>query len=256
VNFLRNVSVVTLALCLPAAALAQPSAAITSSSSRTTKGFAAVHVSGQAASASLSDTFTFRIYDEAASVTNDQDYGAGFLFNIEGGYRVLPRLTAGLAITHASGDAETRLSASIPHPQVFDAPRSATFDVSDANHRETGYHIFVSYLFPVTTSLDLRVFAGPSIYQVSHDLVSGVAFTDTAPFTSVTITDATRDERSETVGAFHVGAGATYQVTDRFGVDGFFRFARRTVDLPGVTASTTELEVGGAQVGLGIRVAF
>jgi opacity protein-like surface antigen len=253
---MRNVCLVSLILVLPTAAFAQQASTSPTPSNASRGAYVAVHVGGQSGSSSSQGTFTFSAYDETATVTNDQDYGGGFLFNIEGGYAFLPRLAAGLAITRTSGDADTRLSATIPHPQLFDRPRSATFDGSDATHGETGYHLFVSYLVPVSERFDMRVFAGPSIYRVSHDLVSAIAFTETSPFTSVTITSATVDERTKTVGAFHVGAGGTYHVTDRFGVDGFFRFARRTVDLPSVASGTTEVKVGGPQFGVGARIGF
>jgi opacity protein-like surface antigen len=253
---MRNVYLASLILLLPAAALAQQPSTSTAPSSTPTRGYVAVHVGGQAGSSSSQDTFTFSAYDETATVTNDQDYGGGFLFNIEGGYAFLPRVAAGLAITRTSDTAETRLSATIPHPQVFDRPRTATFNDSDATHSEVCYHLFVSYLVPVRERVDVRVFAGPSIYRVSHDLVSAITFTESSPFTSVTLTGATLDERTKTVGAFHVGAGGTYRMTDRLGVDGFFRFARRTVDLPNVTGGTTEVKVGGAQLGVGVRIGF
>jgi opacity protein-like surface antigen len=253
---MRNVCLVSLTLLLPTAALAQQAARSPSPSKASSGTYVAVHVGGQAGSSSSQDTFTFSAYDETASVTIDQDYGGGFLFNIEGGYAFLPRLAAGLAITRMSGDTDTRLSATIPHPQLFDRPRSAAFDAADATHSEIGYHLFVSYLVPVSERFTMRVFAGPSIYRVSHDLVSAIAFSETSPFTSVTITGATVDERTKTVGAFHVGAGGTYRITDRFGLDGFFRFARRTVDLPNVSGGTTELKIGGAQLGVGARIAF
>lgn len=253
---MRNVCLASLILLLPAVAGAQQASTSTPSSGASTKGYVAVHVGGQAGSSSSAGSFTFSAYDETATVTSDQDYGGGFLFNIEGGFAFMPRFAAGLAITRASSDANTRLSASIPHPQIFDSPRTATFDGADATHSETGYHIFVSYLAPVSERVDVRVFAGPSIFRVSHDLVSAIAFTETSPFTSVTITGATLDERTKTVGAFHIGAGGTYRVTERFGIDGFFRFARRTVDVDNVSGGTTELKVGGAQLGAGVRIAF
>lgn len=253
---MRNVCLASLILLLPAIAGAQQPSTSTPSSGASSRGYVAVHVGGQAGSSSSAGSFTFSAYDETATVTSDQDYGGGFLFNVEGGFALGARFAAGFAITRATSDANTRLSASIPHPQIFDSPRTATFDAPDASHTETGYHIFVSYLAPVSERFDLRVFAGPSIFSVSHDLVSAIAYSEASPFTSVTITGATLDERSKTVGAFHVGAGGTYRITDRFGIDGFLRFARRTVDVPNVGSGTTELKVGGAQLGVGARIAF
>ena len=87
---------------------------------------------------------------------------------------------------------------------------------------------------PSATAFEMRVFAGPSVINVHHDLVVG---RDLHRNGAVHLGDDHRHdqhEASKTVGAFHVGLGGTYAVTDRLGVDGFFRFARRTVDLPGV----------------------
>lgn len=266
---MRNASLVALALTLSAIAprqvfaqdpaaqapAAQPAASTPSSSSES-KAFVAVHFGGQAGSSSLRDVFTFTQYDETASVTTDQDYGGGVLFNIEGGVKFGARWAAGAAFTRTGGNADSRVTASIPHPQIFDAPRTATFDTGDTNHSERAVHFFVAYLFPLSDAFEMRVFAGPSVINVHHDLVSAVNFTETAPFTSVTINGTTSQEESKTVGAFNVGLGGTYLVTDRVGIDGFFRFARRTVDLPGVSGGTTEIKAGGAQFGVGLRVGF
>jgi opacity protein-like surface antigen len=268
---MRNASLVALALTLSAVAphqvfaqdpaatapAAQPApAASTPSSSSGSKAFIAVHFGGQAGSSSLRDVFTFTQYDETATVTTDQDYGGGVLFNIEGGYKFGARWAAGVAFSRTGGNADSRVTAVIPHPQIFDAPRTATFDTADTNHSERAAHFFLAYLFPVNDAFEMRVFAGPSVINVHHDLVSAVTFTETAPFTTVTITGTTNQEASKTVGAFHVGLGGTYAVTDRVGVDGFFRFARRTVDLPGVGSGTAEIKAGGAQFGVGLRVGF
>jgi opacity protein-like surface antigen len=240
----------------PPAAQPAPSASTPSSSSSGSKAFIAVHFGGQAGSSSLRDVFTFTQYDETATVTTDQDYGGGVLFNIEGGYKFGARWAAGVAFTRTGGNADSNVTAVIPHPQIFDAPRTATFDTADTNHSERAAHFFLAYLFPVSDAFEMRVFAGPSVINVHHDLVAAVNFTETAPFTTVTINGTTNQESSKTVGAFHVGLGGTYAVTDRVGVDGFFRFARRTVDLPGVGSGTAEIKAGGAQFGVGLRVGF
>jgi opacity protein-like surface antigen len=262
---MRNACLVALAVMLPAVVSAQqptpttPTPAAQTSSpapARDHKGFVAVHFGGQANSSHLTDTFTFNVYDEVATVSDNQEYGGGVLVNFEGGYAFHPRLAVGLAISHSSGDTDARVDASIPHPQVFDQRRQATFDVPDTNHSEIGYHFFVAYQQPVNDKLGIRVFAGPSILSVKHDLVSAIQFTETAPFTTVTITSATVTELKETAGAFHVGAGATYNVTDMIGVDGFFRFARATVDVSGVSGGNAEVRIGGAQFGIGVRVGF
>jgi hypothetical protein len=269
---MRNVCLVALAVMLPASVFAQtapasqasttsqatsqPAPAPKASTGSQSKGYVAVHVGGQTVSSSLRDVFTFSQYDETATVTNDEDYGGSFLFNVEGAVRMGAHLGFGVALSRAAGDINANVTASIPNPQVFDQPRTASFEPGSMRHSETAVHFFAAYFIPAGDKFDLRIFAGPSIIGVSHDLVSAITFQETAPFTSVALTGATIDERTKTVGAFHVGVGGNYRLTDKFGVDGFLRFARRTVDLPGVSSGTTELKVGGAQLGIGVTYGF
>jgi len=239
----------------PALAHAQ---AATTSASATQQGYVAVHVGGQAGSGDLVTGFTFDQYGENAVVDTTQEYGGGFLFNVEGGYRVRHNIEVGLALSRASSSADTVITARIPHPLVTDRPRTATLTTDDFNHAETGFHFFGRYILPVTDKIDVGVSAGPSFIRVSHEIVGNVTFDDPSPFTAVTLTGAPSIDRSKTVFAFNVGANATYHVTDQVGIDGFFRFARRSTDIEGIGAGSVieDLKVGGAQFGIGVRYAF
>jgi hypothetical protein len=243
-------------LLLPALASAHTTSAPTSATVPA-RGFAAIHFGGQSGSSDLIDGFTFTQYEETASVNIAQSHGGGFLFNIEGGARVYGRIYAGLAITQVSSDIDTVVSASIPHPLVFDQPRSAQLVASGLDHGETGFHLFGRYVFPINDDFEIGVSAGPSFINVSHDVVTGISFQEGgAPFNSVTITGTSQREESETVVAFNFGFNGTYRLTGQWGLDGFFRYARGSADVPGASTNTVEIKAGGAQFGVGVRYGF
>jgi Outer membrane protein beta-barrel domain len=220
-------------------------------------GFFAVHIGGQAGSTDLVDRFSFEVYQEQATVDVDQHYGGGLLFNIEGGVRVYPSVFLGLAITRMGNEIDTVVNASIPHPLLFDRPRTAEpLTDTSAEHGETGFHIFGRYVVPVTPALEIGVSAGPSFYRVSHDIVTDVQFQEgAAPFSTVTLTGLTVEDESATIVTFGFGANATYRVTDQVGVDGFFRYARGSGDVAG-RSGDVEIDAGGAQFGVGVKFGF
>jgi opacity protein-like surface antigen len=241
---------------LPALVSAQatPTAATAAAPAR---GFVALHFGTQSGESELVDGFSFPQYDETAVVAVRQSIGGGGLINFEGGARVYGQLYAGLAISRTSNNIETTVNASIPNPLVFDQPRRADLTNEALKHSETGYHLFARYVFPINDQFEIGVSAGPSFISVSHDVVTGISFQESAaPFTTVSVTGTTQREESATVTAFNFGANATYRITGQFGVDGFFRYAKGSTDVTGASTATVEISGGGAQFGVGVRYAF
>ena len=54
---------------------------------------------------------------------------------------------------------------------------------------------------------------------------------------------------------FHVGADGSYRLTPRLAVGAFLRYAAATVDLAG-RAGEVSVDVGGLQIGAGVRLQF
>ena len=88
----------TAVLCLLFFGLAAPRAQ--AQMQWTDKGFANINIGGQTGSHSVETTTTFVVYDENAQVTTTQKTGGGFLFDINGGYKVWqqPRCGRGLHV--------------------------------------------------------------------------------------------------------------------------------------------------------------
>lgn len=237
------------ALFVPAVASAQ--------SSTNQRAFVSVYFGAQAGDRELDDSFDFTVYEETATVNTSQSYKGGRLFAIGGGVKVAGQIFVGAQLARTGKDAETTSSASIPHPLIFNRPRTATGTADDFTHKEQALHLMAGYWIPVASGFDVTVSAGPTFFSVTHELVTGIQFSETGfPFNSVNLTSLTGSEQEESAVGFNVGADATFVLTPNFGVGGFARFAKASVDIPATGNRTAKVDVGGLQLGVGVRVAF
>ena len=99
-------------LCLVFSAFAAPRAH--AQMKWTDKGFANINIGGQSGSHNLETTTTFVVYDEDAEVTTTQKTGGGFLFDINGGYKVWHNLVAAVGYTFLSDSTDGAVTANIP----------------------------------------------------------------------------------------------------------------------------------------------
>jgi opacity protein-like surface antigen len=194
------------------------------------------------------------VYEETATFEVRGESPGGVLLDVGGGYRVWRRLAAGLSYSRVSGDIGGPLTGGVPDPIVHDLPlRPITGSVSDLNHVEHAVHFQAVWRHPLNDRLDVSVAIGPTLFSVSQDLVSDITIVeeDSGPrLTGVAI-----EEVSDTAVGFHVGADGSYHLTPRLAVGAFLRYAAGTVDLAG-RAGEVSLDVGGLQVGVGVRLRF
>lgn len=237
-----------LALPLPAAAQPAPASG---------RGFISIHGGGQSGDGSSTQGGTFTVYDERGSFNAAQSFSGGGLLSISGGVRVWGNLAVGAAFTRVSDDQAGAVTVSAPHPLLFDAPRTASTDVTDLQHAERGIHLQVLYLLPVSEKFEVAVGGGPSFISVTHDFITGASFAETgAPFSSITVTNVSVTEAQETATGFNLGAEAAYYFTRNVGVGGFVRWTGATADLDAGGGTTVEVDLGGPQFGGGVRIRF
>lgn len=217
--------------------------------------YASIFGGYQAGSSDLEDSLTFDLYDEAGSATVSDEYGGGGLFALEGGVRVWKNMFVGAAYTRTTDTQDVVVSASVPHPLFFDRPRSLSARPGDMKHTENAFHLFVGWMVPVNDRFDVLAQFGPSFINTSHEFVTGVTVTETGfPFNTATLAANTRED-SGTGNGFNVGASATYRLTDMLGASGFVRYTSAGVDLQG-SRGEIDVDAGGFQIGVGIRVAY
>ena len=98
--------------------------------------------------------------------------------------------------------------------------------------------------------------AGVSVFSVTQGLVTDVVFTDAYPFDTATFASATTTSLSKTATGVNVGADITWKLSRNVGVGGLVRFAKASVTLAPSAGNSTTIDVGGVQVGGGVRFAF
>jgi Outer membrane protein beta-barrel domain len=209
-----------------------------------------------ARSQTLSDSATFSLYDETARFDSAYDVGRGGGFEIGGGAYVWNNVAVGVTIGRVGGGGDARVSASLPHPVLFGAPRSAQL-TSTSDHSERAVHVQALWTIPIRDRLDVTVGAGPSFYSVRQELVTEFFFSEgPEPFRSVTATGTTQVSRSESAVGLNLGVDGVYMLTPRIGAGLTLRYSGASVDLPGADGQEITVDAGGFQAAFGIRLRF
>lgn len=217
-----------------------------------------VSVSGgfQSASRTSTDSGTFVLYDETGSFTGTRKVDSGAFFDIGGGMHVTGSLSAGVSVSRFVKSSNVPFTVVAPHPEFYDRPRTATLNVNDLGHTETGIHLSGIWQLFSQRKYDASVFAGPSIFSVKEDSVTAVAVSEQgAPFTTLNMT-ATFASASKTAVGGHVGLDVNYHVTGGLGAGLFVRYAYASAKLTPSGGAERTVKVGGPQVGIGVRYRF
>jgi opacity protein-like surface antigen len=199
---------------------------------------------------------TFPLYDENAVVDIQQTINNGFFFELGGSYKLTKEFGVGLAWGFLTNAGEGRVSGSLPHPILFDQPRSFDASVDDLKHSENSFHFQAVYFMPFTDKVDFMFSGGPSLFVVKQALIRSVLFSETPPFTSVTIDSVDIVEPKDSAWGFHLGADMIYAVTPSIGVGALVRYSRGTVEFNLSDTQTADVKAGGFQLGGGVRLKF
>lgn len=203
----------------------------------------------------LIDGATFPLYDETASFTSTYDIDSSGGFEIGGGLYLWNNVGVGATIAGIGGGG-ARVAASLPHPVLFDAPRQAEL-LTEPDHSQRAVHFQVLWTLPVQERLDVTIGLGPSFHTVTQDIVTEVAFAEGGePFRTVSLTGTTEESRSETAMGFNVGVDGVYMFSPRVGGGLTLRYTKATVDLRGATGNDVDLDAGGFQAAIGVRLRF
>lgn len=212
--------------------------------------FAGVSFGGQTKARTFSVRGSLPIYEETATFESAVGIGAENLLDISAGARIRGNLGAGIGFSKYSDVSAGFLSATIPDPLLFDMPRSSSTTLGDLKHKETQIHLSLYWLQPVTDKVDLSIYAGPTMFKVKQDLITGFAV---APGTSTIGSIATTTFDESTTG-FHMGFDVRYLVHKNVGVGVFLRHASGNIKTTIVDAG--EIGVGGFQYGFGFRFKY
>jgi hypothetical protein len=206
----------------------------------------------QTATSDFTATALFTEFVEQGQVTTSHRVGSGLVFGGGVTVRAWRQLAVGAAVSFFSKAGTGELQAELPHPFLFDRPRLVSATESDLKRREIGTHVIVGWIVPADR-MEITVSAGPSIFQVQQDLVSGVTYTHQFPYDVAQFTDSITRRLEKVVVGFHISGDVTWKLSNDIGLAASGRYSHATATDDETGAS---FDVGGLQVGGGVRFFF
>lgn len=204
---------------------------------------------------SFDDAFEVPLYAETERVTIDYPVKGGALVSARGGFRVWKRFTVGLGVTRYSRRADATVHARLPHP-FFDNQFRDVEGTTSALRGETGAHLLLGWMMPLSDRLRLIVTAGPSMLSVEQTVVTGVQFSEVYPYDTAEFTGATTRRSTRSGTGFNAGADVTWMFSPRLGAGGLVQFTRARARVGAGEGRTIAVDAGGAQVAAGLRLIF
>ena len=218
----------------------------------------------ESASGDFSDNITRRIADEDATFSMAQAVDSGGFFDFSAGARVWRNVSFGIGFHEGSTEGEASVQGSVPHPLVFNRPRSFNTTVGGLDRSERAIHVQFGYVLIVSDRVSAHVMAGPSFFKLRQDVVSAIDFSEGPGFTSV-VAAPTVTERVESPVGFNFGVDVTYHIAEintvKLGAGLLLRYTGaksqlELLDRPTGSPTTADTDLGGFHVGLGARVRF
>ena len=192
---------------------------------------------------------------EMSNVTVEHSMKTGLGFNVGGAVRVIRTLWVGVQYAAADMHPSASLEAAIPHPILFNAPRSVEGSVNGLTRKEQRVHVDLLYALPIR-AMDVRVLAGPTFFSLKQDFVSGVTITETYPFDTATFASATRKQLSETATGYNAGIDLSRALTSHVAVGGIIRYSRGDVKFDDSAIGKHTIKTGGVETLAGVRFRF
>jgi hypothetical protein len=220
------------------------------------RGFVSIDGGYQGGTEDFSNGGTFTQYLEQANFDNDYDVKPGPQLNVAGGIRLWRALHAGVSVTRFTRTTPVRVSGAIPHPFFFSRPRSIEGDVTSLKREEVAVHVQARAVFAATPRVQVALFGGPSMFNVTQGVVGGVQYSESYPFDTATFQSATTSTAKESQIGFNAGGDVAYFFMKNVGIGVSAQFSRAEVTLPAGNATDATTKVGGIQAGAGIRLRF
>lgn len=193
--------------------------------------------------------------NETATLTVNHRAKTPVTFNVGGAVKVVGRLWTGVQYAMADTKPSASISASIPHPLLFNAPRAVEGSIDDVAHNERRVHVDLMYALPMG-AVDVKVMGGPTFFTVKQDFVSAVALTETYPFDTATFASATTKQLSKSAVGFNAGVDISYPLTSRVGLGTLIRYSSADVKFDDADTGRQTVRVGGVEAGAGVRIRF
>lgn len=205
----------------------------------------------------FTDTRDFPYNRETATTTGNYAVERGGGIDAGVFVRVWRHLAAGASVSSVVRTSDANFSARYPHPFFFSQVRTADTSVGDLDRAEVAAHLSAAWLLPSTGRFGGVLYAGPSFFSITQDAVETLTVTEAYPYDTVTIAPGgSPTELSESAVGFHVGADVGWYFSRRFGIGAMARYTSAKTTVAIGSGQDFDLEAGGFQAGLGLRLRF
>ncbi len=187
------------------------------------------------------------------------DGGDASLYELSIGLRLRNRWGLGLTFSEASLDDAANITGRLPHPFLFEQPRTVEGKGRNLSRDETALHLSLRWLLRDKDGVQVALFAGPSRIDLDHDLVSAVNFSQSYPFDEAAYTGVRKRRESGRAIGYHAGIDVARYWNDRAGVGGLVRWSTASIDLDtpnGGDNGSVTVDAGGLQVVVDLRFRF
>jgi hypothetical protein len=161
----------------------------------------------------------------------------------------------GLAVGIRRDTTDLDVFARVAHPLTIQPYREVRAKVP-VRYEETAIHLQLAYVVPLGDRLKVAATGGPSLFSVSAPVVRSVAINQAPPFDTATFRDATVEGADGNGWGFHAGADVSWMFTRHLGVGGMVRYSYGKVEVTPTGRDNLDMDVGGLQLGGGLRMTF
>jgi opacity protein-like surface antigen len=193
--------------------------------------------------------------NETATLTIEHGVKVPVAFDVGGAVRIVRQLWLGAQYAAAEMKPSASIGAVIPHPVLFNTPRTVEGSTDGVVHNERNVHVDVMYALPVG-GMEVKVIAGPTFFNLEQDFVSAVALNETYPFDTATLASATKKRLSQSAVGFNAGVDVSYPLSSTVGVGGLIRYSSADVKVDDPDVGQQTAKAGGVEAVAGVRVRF
>lgn len=215
----------------------------------------AIGAAAQPGTTSFDSIATFPYFAETARLEGVYDVDNGIAVDVGGQVRVWRSLSGGVAVTRLTRNTESETRGSYPHPFFFNTNRTGTWPSGSLDRTEIGVHLSAAWEMVQRPRFMVSVFGGPSFFNYEQAVVNEVDVIQSYPYDSIDAHLVTGTLDGTVVG-FHAGGDVSWFFSRYVGVGGLIRFTSATDDVHIAGGQPFNLELGGLQGGVGIRLRF
>jgi hypothetical protein len=192
---------------------------------------------------------------ETETITVDHGVKTAPGFSVGGAMRIASRVWVGAQYAATQMKPGASITAVIPHPILFNAPRTVQGSIDNVAHNEQNVHVDLMYAIPAG-ALDVKVMGGPTFFNLKQDFVSGVTITEAYPFDTATFAGATTKRLSNSGVGFNAGVDLSYPLASPIGIGGLIRYSSADVKFDDPNTGHHTVKAGGLEAGAGVRIKF